>query len=227
MRLQACTGRLSRIWLGLTLFTCGVLSDGAEPLPDTGPLDFSGDPAQKMVDGMHRYLDRLLDEAAKKRELLWNSFFSASDGVQQSPAADAHRARLKEILGLVDKVPPVRMTIMSSVKAVSGADSVVQPVARGSNFVVHAVAWTVFRGVHGEGLLLLPDREVVADVIAVPDCEWSPEQAVGLLPGVEVEHQFPRRLAEAGCRVLVPALIDRGNRFSGNPGVRQIKHSQR
>ncbi|MCX8108361.1 MAG: hypothetical protein N3G20_06110, partial [Verrucomicrobiae bacterium] len=67
----------------------------------------------------------------------------------------------------------------------------------------------------------------MADVIAIPDCEWLPEQVVGLIPGVAETNQFPRRFAEAGCRVLVPALVDRGNRFSGNPGVRQAKQSQR
>ncbi|NLH74816.1 MAG: hypothetical protein GX456_17340 [Verrucomicrobia bacterium] len=224
---KACKGPLLCVWLGLTLFTHGVLSEVAEPLPGTALLHFTDDPAQEMVEGMHRHLDRLLGETAKKRELLWNSFRSAADGAQPSPGADANRARLREILGLVDRITPVSMTIMSPVKAVSAADPVAEPVARGSNFVVHAVSWTVFRGVHGEGLLLLPDKEPVADIIAVPDCEWSPEQAVGLLPGVEVEHQFPRQLAEVGCRVLVPALIDRGNRFGGNPGVRQTKHSQR
>lgn len=206
---------------------CRVLSDGVEPLPGTAPLNFSGDPAQEMVEGIHRHLDRLRGEAAKKRELLWDSYFATADGAQSSFAAEANRARLKEILGVVDKISPVNMTVTLPVKAVSAADPIAKPVARGSGFVVHAVSWTVFRGVHGEGLLLLPSRESVADVIAVPDCEWSPEQAVGLLPGVDVEDQFPRRLAEAGCRVLVPALVDRGNRFSGNPGVIQTKHSQR
>jgi dienelactone hydrolase len=224
---QAFAGRALGVLLGLTLSACGVLADGAEPLPGTGLLDFADDTAQKMVEGIHRHLDRLLGEAAKKRELLWNSYFSAADGAQPPLEIEANRARLKEILGLVDKISSVNMTVTSPVKAVSAADPIAKPVARGSNFVVHAVSWTVFRDVHGEGLLLLPDRDAVADVIAVPDCDWSPEQAVGLLPGVDVEDQFPRRLAEAGCRVLVPSLIDRGNRFSGNPGVRQTKHSQR
>ncbi|HSH16032.1 MAG TPA: hypothetical protein VLD18_08365, partial [Verrucomicrobiae bacterium] len=69
--------------------------------------------------------------------------------------------------------------------------------------------------------------EPEADIIAVPDCDWTPEQAIGLVPGVPVEQQFPRRFAEAGCRVLIPALVDRSNTFAGNPGVRSVRHSQR
>ena len=40
---------------------------------------------------------------------------------------------------------------------------------------------------------------------------------VGLAPGVPKEGQFARRLAENGCRVLVPVLIDRKDDWSGNP----------
>src|SRR5689334_9552057 len=35
--------------------------------------------------------------------------------------------------------------------------------------------------------------------------------------GVPKEAQFARRLAENGCRVLVPVLIDRKDTWSGNP----------
>jgi dienelactone hydrolase len=61
----------------------------------------------------------------------------------------------------------------------------------------------------------------------VPDCDWTPEQAIGLTPGVPPDQQFPRRFAEAGCRIIVPSLIDRSDRFAGNPDVRSVKHSQR
>jgi dienelactone hydrolase len=100
-------------------------------------------------------------------------------------------------------------------------------VGRGEGFRVFEVAWKVFRGVEGEGLLLVPEGERIADVVAVPDCDWTPEQAIGLAPGVAPEHQFARRLAENGCRVLVPFLIDRSDANSGLPGVRKLRQSQR
>ena len=71
------------------------------------------------------------------------------------------------------------------------------------------------RGVRSEGLLLVPKRpRAVADVIALPDADQTPEQLVGLAPGIEPEAQFARRLAESGCRVIVPALVDRADTFS-------------
>ena len=51
----------------------------------------------------------------------------------------------------------------------------------------------------GAGLLLVPTgRQPVADVVAIPDCANTPEQLVGLTPGVPAESQFARRLAESG-----------------------------
>lgn len=69
--------------------------------------------------------------------------------------------------------------------------------------------------VTGEGLLLVPSgREPVADVIALPDADQTPEMLVGLAGGLVPEGQFARRLAESGCRVLVPVLIDRADTFA-------------
>ena len=48
----------------------------------------------------------------------------------------------------------------------------------------------------------------MADVIAIPDADQTPEMFAGLVPGVPPESQFARRLAESGCRVLVPVLIE-------------------
>ena len=70
--------------------------------------------------------------------------------------------------------------------------------------------WPVLGRMHGEGLLLVPrTTPPVADIVAVPDADQSPEAICGLVEGVDEASQFARRLAEAGCRVLVPVLIDR------------------
>ena len=66
--------------------------------------------------------------------------------------------------------------------------------------------------VHGEGLLLVPTgRAPVADVVAIPDVSQTPEQLAGLSEGIDPGSQFARRLAESGCRVVVPVLIDTAN----------------
>ncbi len=66
----------------------------------------------------------------------------------------------------------------------------------------------------GEGLLLVPKgKKPIADVVAIPDCGQTPEQLAGLAPGVRAESQYARRLAESGCRVVVPTLINREDRL--------------
>src|SRR5439155_21469848 len=83
-------------------------------------------------------------------------------------------------------------------------------VGKGDNYEIFAVRWPAFGDVHGEGLLLVPTgKKPVANVVAIPDADQLPEQIVGLVEGVPAESQFARRLAESGCRVIVPTLIDR------------------
>ncbi len=83
--------------------------------------------------------------------------------------------------------------------------------AKCEQFEAFAVRWPVVRGVTSEGFLLVPPgASAMADVIAVPDADQTPEtvgrpDAGHLAP----ESQFARRLAESGCRVLIPTLIDR------------------
>src|SRR5262249_30250716 len=55
--------------------------------------------------------------------------------------------------------------------------------------------------------------------VALPDADQTPEQLAGLAPGVKPEAQFARRLAENGCQVVVPVLLDRSDRWSGNAAV--------
>jgi hypothetical protein len=44
----------------------------------------------------------------------------------------------------------------------------------------------------------------------------------GLAPGLAPAHQFARRLAENGCAVLVPVLIDRAGTWSGNAQIQRF-----
>ncbi len=80
---------------------------------------------------------------------------------------------------------------------------------RRDDYNVFAIRWPAFGDVTGEGLLLQPGDAGVASVIVIPDADQSPEQLVGPVPGVPTESQVARRLAESGCRVIVPILIDR------------------
>ena len=92
---------------------------------------------------------------------------------------------------------------MRKCRKASGTPSI-GSIGRGENYEIFAVRWPAVRQVHGEGLLLVPKGEKVADIIAIPDADQTPEQICGLAEGVPPESQFARRLAENGCRVLVP-----------------------
>ena len=84
---------------------------------------------------------------------------------------------------------------------------------------VHAVRWPVLKGVYGEGLMLQPTDAIRARVVAIPDADQTPEQLAGIAPGIEPQAQFARRLAAAGCQVIVPTLISRSDEFSGDTRV--------
>lgn len=165
-----------------------------QPLPGTRPLTGQGDLAIEMVEGIHRYLDRATAAAAAKR-----------------PAPD--RERFRKIIGLADRRLPAKPP---SYDAGVGRPSLV---ATGPGYRVHAVRWAVLPGVEAEGLLLEPAGSPAARVVALPDADWTPEMLAGLAPGTPPSAQFARRLAENGCLVLVPALIDRRDTFSGNPRI--------
>jgi dienelactone hydrolase len=97
----------------------------------------------------------------------------------------------------------------------------------GTGYRIYAVRWPVFEGVDGEGLLLEPFGRPVARVVAVPDADWTPEMLAGMVPGVDESAQFARRLADNGCEVLVPLLIDRADTWSGIPGIRMTNQPHR
>ncbi|MGY8651923.1 MAG: hypothetical protein ACKVKM_14115, partial [Verrucomicrobiia bacterium] len=62
---------------------------------------------------------------------------------------------------------------------------------------------------------------------ALPDADQTPEQLAGIAPGIPVQAQFARRLAAAGCQVVVPALINRSDTFSGDARVRFTNQTHR
>ena len=185
-----------------------VLTLAANPLPNTQELDDKGDLAMKMVAGIDKYLARELAASPEKRKQYWKPDYSSPEAYAKS--VEPNRQRLKKILGIVDERKK-----FDDIEYVGGPKTP-SLVAETDLYKVHAIRWPVFEGVDGEGLLLEPKGKVVAQVVAIPDADWTPEMLVGLAPGVPKESQSARRLAENGCRVVVPVLIDRKDDFSGN-----------
>ena len=123
---------------------------------------------------------------------------------------EPNRTRFMEKIGVVDPRLPVAMERFAD-------NSDPELVAETATYRVYQVRWPVLEGVHGEGLLLQPKRPPVAQIVALPDADQTPEQLVGLAPGLERETQFARRLAESGCLVVVPTMVDRTTRWPDNP----------
>ena len=190
----------------------------ARPLPGTAPLTLQGDLAAQMVAGIDRFLARQLEAVVGRRPGRWQRDFASPEAYEASVAAK--RERLCKIIGLVDQREDVEMHLLATHR---------QPalVAERPGYRVERVRWNVFRGVEGEGLLLQPSGPAVANIVALPDCDWTPEAACGLEPGVPADAQFPRRLAENGCRVVVPLLIDRRDTWSGVDGFRMTNQPHR
>ena len=173
-----------------------------QALPGTELLDLEGDIAERMVEGVDAFLSRKLDESVRRRARHWARDCSSAEGYDAS--VEPNLKQLAHILGARDaRVPFTALELM-------GTTGQSPRVGRGKGYDVFAVRWPVFGDVHGEGLLLTPtEGEPVADVVAVPDADQAPEQLVGLTRGTTPKSRFARRLAESGCRVVVPMLIDR------------------
>jgi dienelactone hydrolase len=173
-----------------------------QPLPGTAPLAMEGDIASNLVAGVDRFLVRKIGESAGPRQEFWHRDFSSWEAYQQSIATN--RQRLANILGVRDRrVSKVELELVATAnrQALRG---------RGADYEVFAVRWPAFGDVTGEGLLLTPvNRTPVANVVAIPDADQTPEQLVGFTGGIAPESQVARRLAESGCRVIVPVLISR------------------
>ncbi len=204
----------------LTLAAFGLLPlvAAAQALPRTRPLTAEGDLSAQMLDGLHRFAERHIAESVGRRARLWKRDLASARAYADSIAGN--RERFRRIIGVVDPRLPVTMERF-------GDDDNPALVAEDHAFRVSQVRWPVLDGVHGEGLLLEPRGPVHGHVVALPDADQTPEQLVGLRPGVAPPSQFARRLAANGFRVVVPALVSRGIEFSGNARIAMTNQPHR
>lgn len=164
-------------------------------LPNSAPLTTKDDMSVRMMEGIDQYLDRLL---------------ASSSQLQDRNAVPADRNRFRQIIGLIDSLDsPGEMSYIST-------PSISSIIAENEHFIVHAVRWPVFGGIYGEGLLLQPKGIVKCRVMVIPDADETPEMLLGLTPGIPDESQYARTLAENGCQVIIPTIIDRSDIASGS-----------
>ena len=176
-------------------------------MPGTDPLTLQGDIASQLVGGADVFLSRKLAESIRGRADHWSRDFSSAEAYVRSIAPN--RSRLAHILGVRDE-----RVAFSGLEMLTTTEQSSE-VGRGEAYEIHAIRWPAFGDVCGEGLMMKPTgRRPVANIIAVPDADLLPEQLAGLVDGVPTESQYARRLAECGCRVIMPTLIDRNEQVN-------------
>jgi dienelactone hydrolase len=197
----------------------------------------------EMIMGMYGYFKQASRSCLQSRETHWNRNYSSP--VAYSESIEPNRNRFKKIIGVIGEREPlegltlVETTFMKSLVAETGYYSIFN------------VSWPVLEGITGTGLWIEPHSEAKAQIVVLPDADQTPEMLMGLTPEVSQkmvnefdsresliksrerkfykseEIQFARRFAEAGCRVIIPVLINREARWSGTPGVRMTNQSHR
>jgi hypothetical protein len=192
-----------------SLFIQAFFAFGQEPPPfSSTPLKGEKDYSDLMVEGIARFLDRESAKSINHRQQFWEIDFSNKEAYEQS--LRPNRERLAKIIGAVDlPVPHREMEYIATT-------SVPAKVAENDFFITYAVRWEVFEGVYGEGLLLQPKGKVKARIVAIPDADQTPEMLIGLDTTLAPEIQYARQLAENGCQVVIPTIIDRKRTGSGS-----------
>jgi hypothetical protein len=216
MRLLKSTGR---VVVYAVFLACDLSGQPPPALDHTATLELRGDLAAQMVEGIHRYLDRATAAVGDSREQFWKRDYQSAERYNQSVAPN--RDRLRRIIGTVDP----RLTAADIRLAAANPEA--PAIGSGAGYKIYAVRWRVFEGVDGEGVLLEPEGRPAARIVAVPDADWTPEMLAGMMPGVDASAQYARRLAENGCEVLVPVLIDRADTWSGIPAIRMTNQPHR
>jgi len=194
-------------------------AEDTNPFPGTKPLTLTKPLDEVMVAGIDRFALRALARSAAERPARWKRDFSDHQAYAKSIAAN--RSRFRTIIGAVDpRTKSARIHLIATLNRPSRLGGT-------KNWSAHRARWDVLDGVTARGLVLIPDTPPVANVIALPDADWTPEQFAGLAEGVAPQDQLARRLVENGCRVIVPTLISRDAEFSGDPRVRYTNQPHR
>ena len=208
--------------IGIALFWAGAARSAPptefqppEVLPGTERLE--NPPA--LFSEWTAWLDKEIRRVVEERPSKWAHDTSSHD--QYLKSVEPMRSRFAALLGIppeVFKVDPPEEIIELGENPILGA---------GAGYTIRAVRWPVEGDLAGEGLLLVPaGKKSPAKIVVIPDAAQTPEQCVGLDPGVPPASQVARKFAEAGVTVLVPRLVDRGVQRRGQEGWRSYSRQE-
>ena len=188
-------------------------------LPSTSPLDWpEADLSTRLMDGAHAFAERKIAESLATRPARWSRDFSSPAAYVRSIAPN--RDHFKSILGLVDARRPAALERY-------GDDTSPALVAETARYRVWQVRWPVLDGVWGAGLFVEPTSPPVAQAVLIPDADQTPEQWLGLTPGLVPAAQAARRLAENGVELLIPVTVSRAKLTTDDARLRRTDQTQR
>ena len=173
----------------------------------------------EMLKEVKQYFQNEIELSSKIRASHWQRNYQSDSAYLKSVAEN--RVKFKTIIGAVDQRENVEK--LSLIQSTDQKEIIAETDA----YTIYSVRWPVFDCVTGTGLWIEPHGKIKAQVVAIPDADRTPEMLAGLSPGVPPEAQFARKLAEAGCRVIVPVLINRNDTWSGNPEVEMTNETHR
>ena len=181
------------------------LINAQKNLPNTSLLE-KGDLGTKMVSDIGVWLDI----KTKENHTLRNEQFlvNASKIAQDPKALEKKKQTLKSILGIIDST--------NKTEDLELLETLNKPalIYENKQYKIFKIRWNVVEGLHGEGLLVEPKEKPTAQIIAIPPPDITPESFCGLTNDKTVS--MGKILAELGCRVIVPTIIDRKQGFSNN-----------
>ncbi|MCA9139190.1 MAG: hypothetical protein KDB00_20595 [Planctomycetales bacterium] len=180
-------------------------------VPGASVLTGDNDVASDMIDGIDRFLLRKIAESEPARHGRWTRAFESDEAYSRSIAPN--RISLARMLGAADS-RVANVVISKALIAESQGD------ATNPGYRAFAIHWPVLEdpdpgrslvSVYGEGILLEPNdpTAVIANVIAIPDCDQTPTAICGLSETTDPDIAFAKTLAELRCRVFVPMLVSR------------------
>ncbi|MDT8301563.1 MAG: dienelactone hydrolase family protein [Sedimentisphaerales bacterium] len=203
----------------LSALACSPIEAAETVLPGTQPLVWQEeDLSTQLMDGAHRFIEKQIHTSRVKRARFWKYDTSSKQSYETSVAEN--RQIFRTIIGAVDTRLPVRMERF-------GDNANPALVAETAKYRVFQVRWPVLDGVFGEGLLVQPKQRTMAHVVVVPDADQTPEQLLGLSPGLNPQQQYARRLAENRFELVIPALVSRRKLDTKDAGLRKSDQTYR
>jgi dienelactone hydrolase len=187
------------------------------------------------MDGAHRFVERQIAGTQARSDRFWK--YDRSSPAAWNASLKDNRDRLREIIGAVDQRAAPALERF-------GDDENPALVAETPRYRVWQVRWPVLDGMNAEGLLVearsgetSPKLGTAyspsgggppkASLVVVPDAGQTPEQILGLAPGLPPERQFARLLAESGCELVIPTLVQRAPIQTDDAQLRQSQQTWR